>query len=110
MTALGNDRWRATMMPKRIGRHLFTIEAWRDEYGSLCHALEVKHRAGIDVSVEIADATAFVARLQIEKAGYISVRGLWRAGDGTWHGKARNVSNAAVPVALDGQGKVTETR
>ena len=51
-----------------------------------------------------------VARLQIEKAGYTSVRGLWRAGDGTWHGKARNASNAAVPVALDGQGKVTETR
>ena len=51
-----------------------------------------------------------VARLQIEKAGYTSVRGLWRANDGTWHGKARNASSAAVPVALDNQGKVTETR
>ena len=66
MVGLGNDRWRASMMPKRIGRHLFTIEAWRDEYGSLCHALEVKHRAGIDVSVEIADAKSYIARLQIE--------------------------------------------
>ncbi|HYX00640.1 MAG TPA: hypothetical protein VE963_01055 [Reyranella sp.] len=51
-----------------------------------------------------------VARVQIEKAGYTGVRGLWRAADGTWHGKARNASNAAVPVALDNQGKVTETR
>ncbi|MBV8412309.1 MAG: alpha-1,4-glucan--maltose-1-phosphate maltosyltransferase [Alphaproteobacteria bacterium] len=66
MVALGNDRWRATMMPKRIGRHLFSIEAWRDEYGSLCHALEVKHRAGIDVSLEIADAKAYIGRLQIK--------------------------------------------
>ena len=51
-----------------------------------------------------------VARLQIEKAGYSSVRGLWRGNDGTWYGKARNASNAAVPVALDSQGKVSETR
>jgi hypothetical protein len=51
-----------------------------------------------------------VARLQIEKAGYTSVRGLSRGADGTWRGMARNASNAAVPVALDNQGKVTETR
>src|SRR5215467_5242353 len=51
-----------------------------------------------------------VARLQIEKAGYTSVRGLWLSPDGTWRGKARNAGNAAVPVALDGQGKVTEMR
>src|SRR5262249_35439668 len=53
MVPLVNDRWRATMVPRRIGRHLFTIEAWRDEYGSLCHALEIKLRAGVDVSVEV---------------------------------------------------------
>ena len=67
MVPLVNDRWRATMVPKRIGRHLFTIEAWRDEYGSLCHALEVKHRAGVDVSVEIADAKAHLGRLGLDE-------------------------------------------
>ena len=51
-----------------------------------------------------------VARVQIEKAGYSSVRGLWRTGDGSWHGMARNASNAAVPVVLNSDGKVTETR
>src|SRR5260221_13635462 len=50
-----------------------------------------------------------VARVQIEKAGYTGVRGLSRTADGTWHGMARNPSNAAVPVALDNQGKVIET-
>jgi starch synthase (maltosyl-transferring) len=66
MVPLGNDRWRGIMMPKRIGRHLFTIEAWRDEYASLCHALEVKHRAGIDVDVEIADAKLHLGRLELK--------------------------------------------
>ena len=63
MTPLGNDRWRGTMTPQRVGRHFFTIEAWRDEYGSLSHALEVKSRAGVDVAVDIADAAAFLRRL-----------------------------------------------
>ena len=67
LVPVGNDRWRSTMIPKRIGRHLFTIEAWRDEYATLSHALEVKHRAGIDVASEIADATAHLARLGLDK-------------------------------------------
>jgi len=54
-------------------------------------------------------ATA-VARVQVEKSGYTSVRGLSRASGGTWHGMARNASNAPVAIVLDNQGKVTETR
>ncbi|SEP41892.1 alpha-1,4-glucan:maltose-1-phosphate maltosyltransferase [Rhodospirillales bacterium URHD0017] len=67
MTPLGNDRWRATMIPRRVGRHFFTIEGWRDEYGSLSHALEVKSRAGVDVTVDIADAAAHLRRLGLGK-------------------------------------------
>ncbi|MFO1080322.1 MAG: alpha-1,4-glucan--maltose-1-phosphate maltosyltransferase [Reyranellaceae bacterium] len=64
MTALVNDRWTAWFTPRRIGRHLFAVEAWRDEYASLCHALEVKQRAGVDVAVEIADARAHLERVE----------------------------------------------
>lgn len=53
---------------------------------------------------------AAVARTQIEKAGYTGVRGLQRAPDGTWHAAARDSRNAAVAVALDSQGKVTQVR
>jgi len=56
------NRWRG-VCAKRIGRHLFTIEAWRDEYATLCHALEVKHRAGIDVATELP-TPAHLARLK----------------------------------------------
>jgi len=67
MTPLGNDRWRANMMPRRVGRHFFTIEAWRDEYGSLSHALEVKNRAGVDVTLDIADTVAYLRRLGLDE-------------------------------------------
>jgi starch synthase (maltosyl-transferring) len=67
MLPVGNDRWRAEMTPNRIGRHLFAIEAWRDEYATLCHALDVKHRAGVDIAVENADARAHLARLGLDQ-------------------------------------------
>ena len=74
LAPIGNDRWRGALLPKRIGRHLFMIEAWRDEYASLCHALEVKHRAGIDVATEIADARAHLVRLKLEPIARSIVR------------------------------------
>jgi starch synthase (maltosyl-transferring) len=63
LTHIANDRWRATVTPDRVGRHYFSVEAWRDEYGSLAHGLEVKHRAGVDVTVEIAEAGLFLEAL-----------------------------------------------
>ena len=66
---LANDRWRATMTPTRIGAHHFTIEAWRDDYATLCHGLELKHRAGVDVALDLAEA-----RIRIERLGALSER------------------------------------
>jgi hypothetical protein len=53
---------------------------------------------------------AAVARTQIEKSGYTSVRGLQRASDGTWRAVARDAKNAPVAIVLDSQGKVNPTR
>jgi hypothetical protein len=58
-------------------------------------------------TVTVAQA---VARTQIEKNGYSSVRSLSRGSDGTWHAVARNAGNKPVAVALDNQGNVVETR
>jgi starch synthase (maltosyl-transferring) len=66
MAPVGNDRWRGTMTPRRVGRHVFTIEAWRDEYGSLSHALEIKHSAGVDLAVDVADTIAYLRRLGLD--------------------------------------------
>ena len=68
LTHIANDRWRATLTPDRIGRHYFSIEAWRDEYGSLAHGLEVKHRAGVDVSVELTEAAIYLKELDEQPA------------------------------------------
>jgi starch synthase (maltosyl-transferring) len=56
MRLLGNDRWQAAILPDRIGRYEFAIEAWLDRYGTLCRDVEVKRVVGADVTVEIAEA------------------------------------------------------
>jgi starch synthase (maltosyl-transferring) len=55
MQHLGNDRWRASITPARIGRYTFTIEAWRDEYETFCRDIEIKHKAGTEISLEIEE-------------------------------------------------------
>jgi len=62
MEALPNDRWRAAFAPTRVGRHLFTIEAWWDEYATFCRDLEIKQKAGVDIALEIAEGRLLLAR------------------------------------------------
>jgi starch synthase (maltosyl-transferring) len=56
LNPLGNDRFRATFTPTRLGRHLFTVEGWRDDFGTLCHEIEVKFAAGVDIALELTEA------------------------------------------------------
>ncbi|MBV8837596.1 MAG: alpha-1,4-glucan--maltose-1-phosphate maltosyltransferase, partial [Alphaproteobacteria bacterium] len=60
LTLLGNDRWRGSFTPRRIGRHQFGVEAWRDDYASLVHEIEVKHRAGLVITSELAEARRYL--------------------------------------------------
>ena len=60
LVPLGNDRWQATFAPKRIGRHLYTIEAWRDDYASLVHEITVKHKAAVDIALELTEARQYL--------------------------------------------------
>lgn len=70
----GNDRWRATVLPARIGRHYYFIEAWRDDYGSLVHALDLKHRAGIGIEVEVEEAATYLAGLDDPSSSALATR------------------------------------
>jgi starch synthase (maltosyl-transferring) len=63
MTSLGNARWQGRFTPFRVGRHLYTVEAWLDEYATLCRAIRLKQEAGVDISVELAEV-----RLALESA------------------------------------------
>ncbi|MGH7081565.1 MAG: maltotransferase domain-containing protein, partial [Acetobacteraceae bacterium] len=53
MVPLGNDRYRGFLPLERVGRYLFTIEAWRDDYASLVADIGKRHAAGAPVALEL---------------------------------------------------------
>ncbi|HEV7268684.1 MAG TPA: alpha-1,4-glucan--maltose-1-phosphate maltosyltransferase [Falsiroseomonas sp.] len=61
MQLLGNDRWTARFPLERIGLHHFAVEAWHDVFGSFLHALEKKHAAGQDLTLELEEGRLLVA-------------------------------------------------
>jgi len=60
MVPLGNDRWAADMPLARLGRHEFTVEAWRDDFASYRSEIEKKHAARLDLRLEIEEGRRMV--------------------------------------------------
>ena len=55
MRLVVNDRWEASFVPARVGRHRFTVRAWWDTWETFRHDLAAKHAAGQAVSLEIEE-------------------------------------------------------
>jgi starch synthase (maltosyl-transferring) len=48
----GNDRWQGRFMPTEVGRYLFAIEAWTDQFATWRHGVTLKRQAGLNVDLE----------------------------------------------------------
>jgi len=60
MALIANDRWRGAFPLERMGRHVFAISAWRDEFASLLDAIAKKSAAGVGIRLELEEALALV--------------------------------------------------
>ena len=60
LVPLGNDRWQAAFPLARMGRHLFSVEAWRDRFGSFAEEIGKKHGAGVPIALELIEGVAMV--------------------------------------------------
>ncbi len=49
------DRWIATVVAERLGRHQLIVQAWTDRHATWSHRVTAKLDADQDVTVEIAD-------------------------------------------------------
>ncbi|HLY35437.1 MAG TPA: maltotransferase domain-containing protein [Candidatus Limnocylindria bacterium] len=63
MRLVDNDRWSGRVELEAIGRHRYTIEAWRDAWGSWRNGLRKKVDAEVGVATELAEG-----RLLLEAA------------------------------------------
>ncbi len=57
-----NDRWQAPLFLPEVGLYDFFIEAWRDAFASYRDELGKKHRAAVDVTVELMEGRTLLAQ------------------------------------------------
>lgn len=62
MQLLGNDRWRAAFPLGEAGRFQYTIEAWRDVFGSWRDEVDKKRAAGVGITAELLEGRQLVER------------------------------------------------
>ena len=74
MTPLGNDRWAADLPLERVGRYLFAIEAWRDEFAIYRIELQKKHSANLPVALELNEGEAILRNALGRARGEPAVR------------------------------------
>ena len=74
MTPLGNDRWASDLPLERVGRYLFAIEAWRDEFAIYRLELQKKHDAGLSVALELDEGEAILRKAVGRARGEPAVR------------------------------------
>jgi starch synthase (maltosyl-transferring) len=101
MTPTGNDVWEASFVPDRIGRHVYTIESWVDEYAAFQDEITKKHKAGVDVTLERREGAALVeaAIARLGAAGE-PLAAMLRQMEGTSHQQAVALFNAPETRAL----------
>lgn len=57
-----NDRWHAQLQLQRVGRYFFAIEAWCDAFATYRDELEIKSRAGLDLTLELEEGCLLVSQ------------------------------------------------
>lgn len=63
MQDLGNDSWQGELVINEVGRHVYTVEAWIDQFASYRYELEKKYAAGVAIELELEEG-----RLHLQQA------------------------------------------
>ncbi|MCJ8518470.1 starch synthase (maltosyl-transferring) [Pseudorhizobium tarimense] len=61
MQLFENDRWQAEFTPRRMGRHEYAVEAWRNPFAIFRYEFVKKHDARLDLKLEIQEGINLVA-------------------------------------------------
>jgi starch synthase (maltosyl-transferring) len=68
-----NDRWGGSFVPDQPGRYVYAIEAWTDEFATWRHGIELKQKAGIDVSLDAIEGAGMLTKAQAGDEAAIAI-------------------------------------
>jgi starch synthase (maltosyl-transferring) len=64
MTHDVNDRWGGSFTPDAIGRYVYAIEAWTDDFATWRHGFELKQKAGQDITLDALEGAGMLTKAQ----------------------------------------------
>jgi starch synthase (maltosyl-transferring) len=64
MTHHSNDRWGGSFAPDEIGRYVYAIEAWTDEFATWRRGFELKQKAGVDLALDAIEGAGMLTKAQ----------------------------------------------
>jgi starch synthase (maltosyl-transferring) len=59
-----NDRWVGSFLPSELGRYLYAIEAWTDEFATWRRDFERKQQAGQDLEIDAIEGATLLSKAQ----------------------------------------------
>jgi starch synthase (maltosyl-transferring) len=59
-----NDRWSGSFVPDALGRYVYAIEAWTDEFATWRHGFELKQKAGVDLTLDAIEGAGMLTKAQ----------------------------------------------
>lgn len=74
MQLIENDRWQAEFTPRRLGRHEFVVEGWRNPFAIFRYEFTKKHEARLDLRLEIQEGINLVLDALDHASGQIRTR------------------------------------
>jgi starch synthase (maltosyl-transferring) len=74
MEPLGNDEWRGGFQVDELGQHEYDVSASVDRFASWRHEVEVKMRAGQDVSSELQEGAQLISSASSTASGANTAR------------------------------------
>src|SRR5665213_484450 len=64
MTHHSDDRWGGSFVPDEVGRYVYAIEAWTDEFATWRHGFELKQKAGADLTLDAIEGAGMLTKAQ----------------------------------------------
>lgn len=104
MAPVINDRWEASFIVEKQGRHEYTVEAWIDRFATWSKEVAKKWEAGLDVASELLEGAAHVREAADRVGGFdgrwLSERAAFLAGDSDQGARVQGARDPELAVAM----------
>ena len=60
----GDDRWGGSFVPDELGRYVYAIEAWTDDFATWRQGFELKQKAGQDITLDALEGAGMLTKAQ----------------------------------------------